>query len=158
MVQMQAATLPALAAALPSFEELREQVVLAALERTCLIEPLPRDRPAFVARKEEARGRITLIAQEVARLVAAIVQEAVIATAASGRRAGVSGGRRGYRAAARRDYSRRISSPARQPAVLQHYPRYLKAIFVRLDKIKNGPGARCRAHGRCVCIAGAPPA
>ncbi len=32
--------------------------------------------PAFVARKEDARGRLNLIAQEIARLVATIVSEA----------------------------------------------------------------------------------
>src|SRR4029453_7731260 len=52
--QMQAGTVPALATAFPSFEEMREQVVVAALDRTCLVEPWPTDRPAFVARKDDA--------------------------------------------------------------------------------------------------------
>ena len=74
--QMQASTVPALAAALPGFEVLRDQVVVAAIDRTCLADPWPADRAAFVARKEEARSKLSLIAQEVARLLAAIVAEA----------------------------------------------------------------------------------
>jgi ATP-dependent helicase HrpA len=143
-VQMQAATVPALAAALPSIEELREQVVSAAVERACLADPLPRDRQTFVARKEEARAKITLIAQEVARLVTVIVQEAVPLP---------------RRLAAARAFPDAVADIEQQltrlfaknfvagtpAAVLQHYPRYLKAIFARLDKIKSDPardGAR----------------
>jgi ATP-dependent helicase HrpA len=137
-VQMQAATVPALAAALPGFDELRDQVVSAALERTCMSEPWPRDRAAFVARKDEARAKITLIAQEVARLVSVIVQEAVAVS---------------RRLAAARAFPQAVADVEQQlarlfaprfivdtPAAhLQHYPRYLKAIAARLDKLKSDP-------------------
>ncbi len=67
MTQVRAATIAWLATALPSFEELREQIVTAALDRTCLVLPLPTDRASFIERKEEARGKLNLIAQELAR-------------------------------------------------------------------------------------------
>ncbi len=44
MTQVRASTVGWLAAALPSYEELREQIVTAAIDRTCLILPLPTDR------------------------------------------------------------------------------------------------------------------
>ncbi|MCX7901622.1 MAG: ATP-dependent RNA helicase HrpA, partial [Burkholderiaceae bacterium] len=137
-VQMQAASVPALAAALPSVDELREQVIDAALERTCLIEPWPTDDASFAARRHEARGRLGLIAQEIARLLAAIVQEA----AALPRRLAAA---RAFPAVVA-DVEQQLARlfPKRfvvetPPAQLAHYPRYVKAIALRLDKLKDDP-------------------
>jgi ATP-dependent helicase HrpA len=136
--QMQASTVPALAAALPGFEVLREQVVAAAIDRTCLAEPWPVDRATFVARKDEARGKLSLIAQEVARLVTAIVAEAATLP---------------KKLNASRAYAAPIADVEQQlvrlfargfvvdvaPAQLAHYPRYLKAIGLRLEKLRSDP-------------------
>jgi ATP-dependent helicase HrpA len=137
-LQMQAATVPALAAALPSFGELRDQVVDAALERTALAEPWPRNRIEFVARKDEARAKLSLIAQEIARLVTGIVQEAVQVP----RKLAAL---RGHPAVVR-DVEQQLAhlfapgfiveTPAAQ---LGHYPRYLKAIAARLEKVRTEP-------------------
>lgn len=137
-VQMQAATVPALAAALPSFDELREQVIDAALERTCLIEPWPTDNASFAARRQEARGRLGLIAQEIARLLAVIVQEA----AALPRRLAAARAFPAVLADVEQQLARLfpkrfvVETP---PAQLAHYPRYVKAIALRLDKLKDDP-------------------
>jgi ATP-dependent helicase HrpA len=136
--QMQASTVPALAAALPGFEVLRDQVVVAAVDRTCLADPWPADRDAFVARKEEARSKLSLIAQEVARLLAAIVAEAATLP---------------KKLNASRAYAASIADIEQQvvrlfprgfvvdvdPAQLAHYPRYLKAIGLRLEKLRTDP-------------------
>ncbi len=136
--QMQAGTVPAIAAAVTSFEDLREQVVTAALDRTALVEPWPKDNASFIARKDDARGKLNLIAQEVARLVAGIVSEA----------AGIPKKLNGLRAhaAAVADVESQLKAlfPRRfivdvPAAQLTHYPRYLKAIAARLDKLKNEP-------------------
>jgi ATP-dependent helicase HrpA len=136
--QMQARMAPALAAALPTFEILREQVVRAALDRTCLAEPLPVDAETFAARRDEARGRLNLIAQEVARVVATIVAEA----------AAIPKKLNGLRAfpavvADVEQQMARLFAPdfiaATAPAQLAHFPRYLKAIAARLDKLKADP-------------------
>ncbi|MGE5339467.1 MAG: ATP-dependent RNA helicase HrpA [Gemmatimonadota bacterium] len=136
--QMQARTVPALAAALPGFEELRDQVVTAAIDRVCLVEPWPKDRASFAARKTEARGKLSLIAQEVARLVTTIVQEA----------AALPKKLHGLKAfpAAVADVEQQlarlfprgfvVATPAMQ---LAHYPRYLKAIGARLDRVRTDP-------------------
>ena len=135
-VRLQASVVPSLAAALPSFEDLRDQVVAAAVDRTCLEEPWPTDRAAFLARKDEARGKLSLIAQQLAASAAAIVREA---------------SQLPKKLAANRSFAAACSDVEQQlerlfpkrflvdtpPAQLAHYPRYLKAITVRLDKLKN---------------------
>ena len=135
---MQAGTVPALAAALPSFEALRGEVVDAALDRTALAEPWPTDRAEFLARRDEARAKLALIAQEIARLVTTIVQEA----ASLAKKLAAS---RGF-AAACADIEQQLTRlfprgfvTATPAAQLTHYPRYLKAIALRLDKLKGDP-------------------
>jgi ATP-dependent helicase HrpA len=137
-VAMQAGTVPALAAALPGFEALRGEVVDAALDRTALAEPWPADRASFLARRDEARGRLSLIAQEVARLLTTIVQEA----ASLPRRLNAA---RAF-APACADIGEQLARlfprgfvTSTAPAQLAHYPRYLKAIALRLDKLKAEP-------------------
>jgi ATP-dependent helicase HrpA len=135
---MQAGTVPALAAAAASFEVLRSEVLDAALDRTALAEPWPTDRASFLARRDEARGRLALIAQEVARLVSGIVQEAATLPKKLG-------SARSF-AAACADIEQQLARlfppgfiAATAAAELAHYPRYLKAIALRLEKIKGDP-------------------
>jgi ATP-dependent helicase HrpA len=136
--QMQAGTVPAIAAALPSFEDLREQVISAAIERTCLVEPWPIDNATFASRRAEARGKLNLIAQEIARLLSVIVQEAApIPKKLNGLRA-FSGAVADIEQQLVRLFPRNfiVDTP---PGQLAHYPRYLKAIAARLDKLKGDP-------------------
>ncbi len=56
-------------------EELRQQIIDVALDRAFLLDPLPTDEAAFKRRVEEGRGRLTLIANEVARLAGTILTE-----------------------------------------------------------------------------------
>ena len=134
--QMQVGTVPALARALPGFETLREQVVTAALDRVALAEPWPVDGAGFAKRKDDARGKLNLIAQEVARLVSSIVAEAAaIPKKLNGIR---------MHAAVVADVEAQmghlfapgfiVDTPAAQ---LAHYPRYLKAIVGRMEKLKT---------------------
>ena len=136
--QMQAGTVPALAAALPGFETLREEVVTAALDRTALAEPWPVDRESFVARKEDARGKLNLIAQEIARLVTAIVQEAAVMPKKLAAARGFAAAVADIEQQLARLFGRRFIS-ATPAAQLAHYPRYLKAMALRLDKLKAEP-------------------
>lgn len=119
-------------------EPLSTQIVTAALDRVCLVEPWPVDRDQFQQRKEEARGRLGLVAQELARLIGVIVDEAV----AAGRKlAGLRGAD-----AARSDIEQQlvrllgrrfvIDTP---PDSLAQLPRYLKAVGLRADKLRVDP-------------------
>ncbi len=116
-------------------EELRDQIIDVALDRAFLGDPLPTDEFGFKARIEEGRTRLNLIAQEVARLVGTVLLE--------------------YQAALRKLKDSRASKEVAEDiqaqlqrlcgkrfvlqtpwAQLQHYPRYLKGITLRLDKLR----------------------
>jgi ATP-dependent helicase HrpA len=51
------------------------QIIDVALDRAFLLDPLPTDEADFKRRVEEGRGRLTLIANEVARLAGTILTE-----------------------------------------------------------------------------------
>ena len=119
-------------------EELRSQILDVAMDRAFLLEPLPTNAEQFERRVQEGRGRLTLIANEVARLAATILAE--------------------YAAAARKIKDTRNAPEATQDALAQlqrlvpknfltaapwpqlaHFARYLKAITARLDKLRADP-------------------
>ncbi len=119
-------------------EELKAQIISLALERAFLLEPLPTDAAAFARRLEEGRGRLTLIANEVARMALVILLE--------------------YQTAARKLKDSKNAAPAVEDASaqlqrlvpkrfllatpwlrLQHVARYLQAITLRLDKYRADP-------------------
>jgi ATP-dependent helicase HrpA len=124
--------------ALGTLEELRSQLVDVALDRAFLMDPLPNDAASFEARIEQGRSRLNLIAQELARIAANVLAE--------------------YAAAKRK---LRDSRPPRETAAdiaaqlqrlcgkrfladtpwdaLQHLPRYLRAVVMRLDKCRADP-------------------
>jgi len=123
---------------LGSADELRDQIIEVALDRAYLNDPLPTDAASFKARVEEGRTRLNLIAQEVARLAGGVLTE--------------------YAAAARKlkdarppkDVADDVAGQlqrlvpkrfvAQTPYTqLQHFPRYLKGITLRLDKLKSDP-------------------
>lgn len=116
-------------------EELRDQVIEVALDRAFLLDPLPADEAGFRKRVEEGRGRLTLIANEVARLAGAILVE----YAAAARK--IKDTRNHPEAAADAAQQLQRLMPRRFLAAtpwvrLQHLPRYLKAITLRLDKLR----------------------
>ncbi len=117
--------------------ELKEQVAAVALERTCLAEPLAEDSAAFDARVTQAKGRVGLVAQEVARQVGSIlaehvfVQKKLVAMQKTFPQAGAD---IAAQLAALLPKGFIVATPYER---LQHFPRYLKAIGLRLDKLKN---------------------
>ena len=121
-----------------SQEELREQIIDVALDRAFLLDPLPADEAAFKQRVEEGRGRLTLIANEVARLSAAILTE----YAAASRKIKDTKGHPEATADAAQQLQRlcpkRFLAQTPWPQ-LQHFARYLKAIVLRLDKLRADP-------------------
>jgi ATP-dependent helicase HrpA len=121
-----------------SIEELREQIIAVALDRAFLLDPLPTDEFAFKRRVEEGRGRLTLIANEVARLAATILAE--YATAARK----IKDSKNAPEASA--DCAQQLARlcPKRflvqSPwGALQHFARYLKAVTARLEKYRADP-------------------
>jgi ATP-dependent helicase HrpA len=117
-------------------EELRDQIVAVALERAFLVDPLPTDEFAFKARVEEGRARLNLIAQEVARLSYTVLLEYQGALRKlKDTRSATKEVVDDIQAQLQRLCPKRfvLQTPWVQ---LQHYPRYLKAITLRLDKFR----------------------
>ncbi|MDZ7936761.1 MAG: DUF3418 domain-containing protein [Rhodoferax sp.] len=119
-------------------EELREQIIAVALDRAFLLDPLPTDEFAFKRRIEEGRGRLTLIANEVARMAAVILLE--YATAA--RKIKDTKNAPDAVVDCAQQLGRLMPKKFLQATPwerLQHLARYLKAITARLDKYRADP-------------------
>ena len=121
-----------------TLEELREQILDVALSRTFLLEPLPTNEAEFKKRLEEGRGRLTLIATEIARLAAGILLESAVAQRK------IKDTKNAVEASAdcaqqlQRLVTKRFLT-ATPYGQLQHFSRYLKAITARLDKWRVDP-------------------
>ena len=130
--------------ALGTEKELREQLLAVTLERTCLMEPLPTDAAAFAARRESARGRLLLVAQEILRLAGTILAEYAVLNKK------LAAAQKAFPQAAA-DIGAQLAELMPKKFILavpferlQHYPRYLKAIAMRLEKAKNDPSRDAR--------------
>ena len=120
-------------------EELRAQILEVALNRTFLLDPLPTCEADFTKRLEEGRGRLTLIATEIARLAGGILQEFAVAQrkikdSKNAAEASLDAAQQLQRLVGKRFLT---ITPYGQ---LQHFARYLKAITSRLDKWRADPG------------------
>ncbi|MEB0081246.1 ATP-dependent RNA helicase HrpA [Glaciimonas sp. Gout2] len=130
--------------ALGSHEELRDQIISAGLERACLQAPLPMNAAQFMQRKDEGKSRLGLLCNEIARLTALILVEyhglpkklqgVKAQTAAVADIQAQIMGLVNKRFIAENDY-----------ANLTHFPRYLKAISVRLEKLRAEPSRDARS-------------
>ncbi len=123
---------------LGSADDLRRMVIELALDRAFLADPLPTDEAAFAARIAEGRSRLNLIAQEVARLAGAILAEYVAALRKLKDARPPQPVAEDIGAQLQRLMPPRFMLQAPYPQ-LQHYPRYLKAIVMRLDKLREDP-------------------
>jgi len=123
---------------LGSVDELRSQIIDVALDRAFLLAPLPTDATAFQRRVEEGRGRLTLIANEVARLGATVLAEYATALRKIKDTKNAADTTADCTQQLQRLMPRRFlaATPWTQ---LQHLPRYLKAITLRLDKWRADP-------------------
>jgi ATP-dependent helicase HrpA len=119
-------------------EELRAQIVEVAIERAFLGEPLPTDAASFEKRLAEGRGRLNLIAAEVARSAAAVLAEYALALRKVRDARPPKEVAEDINAQLGRLIGRRFV--ANTPwAQLAQLPRYLKAIAMRLDKWRADP-------------------
>ncbi|MEK6245531.1 MAG: ATP-dependent RNA helicase HrpA [Pseudomonadota bacterium] len=117
----------------------KDDIVSAALERTFLAESLPMRQAEFAQHVQQGRNRLNLIAQEMQRLAATILAE----YAQVYKR--VAAMQKAYPQAAEdvKQHGERLLQAgflARTPwQRLQHFPRYLKAAALRLDKLRADP-------------------
>jgi ATP-dependent helicase HrpA len=127
-------------------DELRDQLIDTALDRACLQDPLPDDDASFHARRDEGRSRLNLLAQEIARLVGLILTEyaGVVKKLAQAKPF----------AQAHADLQQQLSALIGKRFVIDtpyaqlvHFPRYLKGIALRIDKLKADPARDAKQLG-----------
>ncbi|WP_187138733.1 ATP-dependent RNA helicase HrpA [Oxalobacter paraformigenes] len=123
---------------LGSMEELRDQILQAALESALMSSPLPDKQSEFEKRINEGKPRIGLICNEIARVVLQTLNEyQTIQKKLSGIRT------HEYALA---DINQQLSQLIGKQFItenslerLKHFPRYLKACSIRIDKCRNDP-------------------
>jgi ATP-dependent helicase HrpA len=129
--------------ALGSQEELRDQIIEAGLERACLQEPLPRTAAEFDLRKEAGKSRLGLLVNEIARLVGLILAEYYALPkklqGAKGHAATVTD----IQAQLQGLVGKRFVTETSYTSLTQ-FPRYLKAVNVRLEKLRIDPARDVR--------------
>ncbi len=129
--------------ALGSQEELRDQIIQAGLTRACLQAPLPMNAGEFNVRRDEGKARLNLLVNEIARLVGQILGEY---HALPKKLQGIK-----THAAAQADMQSQLQALVHKRFVIEtehaqlaHFPRYLKAMQVRLDKLRTDPARDAR--------------
>jgi ATP-dependent helicase HrpA len=119
-------------------EELRTQIIEVAVDRAFLQEPLPADEAAFKRRVDEGRGRLTLIANEVARLAGVVLAEYATALRKIKDTKNAPEATADCAQQLQRLMPKHFIAATPWPQ-LQHFARYLKAITLRLDKYRADP-------------------
>ncbi|MFA5370355.1 MAG: ATP-dependent RNA helicase HrpA [Sideroxydans sp.] len=121
-----------------SQQDLQQQILTVTFDRCCLNDPLPDDEKSFNARCKDAKSRLNLVGQEIARLVGTVLTEhqALQKTLPAFKSHGL----------VTQDIRQQLESLlgkgwiARTPYErMQHMPRYLKGINVRLEKLRSNP-------------------
>ena len=119
-------------------EELREQIIGLALDRAFLADPLPTNEQAFHVRVAEGRTRLNLIAQEVARLAGTVLAECATVQRKLKDSKPPKEVADDIHAQLQRLLPKRFLLGT-EWAPLQHLARYLKAMALRLDKLRADP-------------------
>ena len=131
-------------AAIGDTAELKEELLAAAFDRACMQEPWPRNRAEFERRRDEARSRVTLLAQEIARLAGTILAEhAALQKKLQQASKAFPEPCRDIRESTTRLLSKRFIEQTPYER-LRHFPRYLTAAGLRLDKLRADPGRDAR--------------
>ncbi|MGB7650096.1 MAG: ATP-dependent RNA helicase HrpA [Gallionella sp.] len=125
-------------------QELQQQILAMTFTRCCLSEPLPFNETTFAARGKEAKNRLLLIAQELARLTATVLsefhalQKSLPALKAHPQVASDVRAQLEFLV-----HKRFVETTSFER--LQHLPRYLKAINLRIEKLRSNPArdAQC---------------
>ena len=119
-------------------DELKAQIIDVALNRAFLLEPLPNDETGFKRRTDEGRGRLTLIANEVARLASGVLSEFALAQRKIKDTKNAPDATADCTQQLQRLLPKNFLTTTPWPQ-LQHAARYLKAISLRLEKYRADP-------------------
>ena len=148
-------------------QELQRQILAMTFERCCLNDPLPMNEAEFTTRGKEAKNRLLLIAQELARLVGNVLTEyqavqknlvKLLAIPLSSQKTAAKGlvmPQLKAHVQASQDVRAQLEWLLHKRFIadtpyerLQHVPRYLKAINLRIEKLRSNPArdAQCMAQ------------
>jgi ATP-dependent helicase HrpA len=134
---------------------LKDDLAAAALDRAFLGDAVPMRAAEFARAVEEGRSRFVLIAQEMARTAAGILAE----HAALQKKLAAFSKTFPREAEDTKNQVGRLLAPgwlARTPwQRLQHFPRYLKAASLRLDKLRSDPARDARLAAELAPLQGA---
>ena len=119
-------------------QELQQQILTTTFDRCCLSEPLPTNEAEFIARGKEAKNRLPLVYQEIARLVATILAEYQVLQKSLPKIKGNVQVSQDIQAQLEWILNKRFiaTTPFER---LQHLPRYLKATNRRIEKLRTNP-------------------
>ncbi len=121
-----------------SAQDMQRQIFSVSFDRSCLNDPLPSTEKEFSVRCKDAKSRLNLVAQEIVRLLSNILQEyQALQKALPGFKAhgaAVQDIKSQCEWLLQKDFL--ASTPYER---LQHIPRYLKAINLRLEKLRADP-------------------
>ena len=128
-------------------QELQQQILSTTFERCCLNDPLPANEAEFAARGKEAKNRLLLIAQEIARLTGNILGEYQAVQKSLPQLKAYPQAAQDVRAQLEWLLHKRFIAETPYER-LQHVPRYLKAIGLRIEKLRTNPArdAQCMAQ------------
>jgi ATP-dependent helicase HrpA len=125
-------------------QELQQQIIATTFERCCLNDPLPANEAEFAARGKEAKNRLLLIAQEMARLAGNVLAEYQAVQKNLPQLKAHNSANQDVRAQLEWLLHKRFIADTPYER-LQHVPRYLKAINLRIEKLRSNPArdAQC---------------
>ena len=125
-------------------QELHQQILAMTFERCCLNDPLPTNEAEFTARGKEAKNRLLLVAQELARLVGSVLNEYNTVQKNLPQLKAHPQANQDVRAQLEWLLHKRFIADTPYER-LQHVPRYLKAINLRIEKLRTNPArdAQC---------------
>ena len=122
---------------------LKDQLLRVTFDRACMAEPLPATQAQFAKRCEEGRTRLTLLAQEICRLAGSILAEyQALQKKLQGLKNFPQAQREIEEQLAHLLPKNFIAATAWER--LQHFARYLKAVALRLDKLRADPARDAR--------------
>ncbi|TKR54175.1 ATP-dependent RNA helicase HrpA [Allopusillimonas ginsengisoli] len=124
-------------------EELRDQIIDCAIGQACLMDPWPTDQASFEARRNEAKGRLGLLAQEIARLAGQILSEWA---ALQKKLPQIKPHAQAYADLQAQQSALMVKWFVRDTPYQQlaHFPRYLKAAQARIEKLRGDPSRDAR--------------
>ncbi|HEU0283172.1 MAG TPA: DUF3418 domain-containing protein, partial [Gallionella sp.] len=128
-------------------QELQQQILALTFERCCLNDPLPANEAEFTVRGKEAKNRLLLVAQEIARLAGNILTEYQAVQKNLPQLKANAQANQDVRAQLEWLLHKRFIAETPYER-LQHVPRYLKAIGLRIEKLRGNPArdAQCMAQ------------